>query len=109
MLTIAASLNSAPDLLVLAQRNWVLLVLVLLLLLFAVLGRVGGRRRRRRISLSSAAAVVVVGIAGKEFPQVSGVGVGELLRDQSLVPGADGVAPLASPWSCNQTCNIKLI
>ena len=100
-------LNSAPDLLVLAQRNWVLLVL--LLLLFAVLGRVGGRRRscRRRISLSSAAAVVVVGIAGKEFSQVSRVGVGELLRDQSLVQGADGVAPLASPWSCNQTCNTK--
>ena len=92
-------LNGLPDLLVLAQRDGVLLVLVALLH-FAVLGRVGGCSSR--VSLRSAAVtrVVPIWIAGKELSQVARVGVRELLRDQSLVQGADGVAPLASPWSC---------
>ena len=91
-------LNSAPDLLVLAQRDGVLLVLVVLLLI-AVLGRIGGRRRRCISLRSTAVTRAPIWIAGKELSEVARVGVRELLRDQSLVQGADGVAPLASPWS----------
>ena len=81
--------DARPNLLVLAERNGVLLVGLLAFL--AVLGRVGGRRR----------GVVRAGGVGvrEELAEVLRVGVGELLGDQSLVQGTQGVGPLAGQRS----------
>ena len=93
------SLPIIPDLLVLAERDGILPVLAVLvvlpLVLDHVLRRVRGRRRR------GPAASAVIGIVGEELPEIAGVVVGELLGDQSLVQRAYSVAPLASPWPCN--------
>ena len=80
--------DARPNLLVLAERNGVLLVGLLAFL--AVLGRVGGRRR----------GVVRAGVGVREeLAEVLRVGVGELLGDQSLVQGTQGVGPLAGQRS----------
>ena len=70
--------DAGPDLLVLAERNGVLVALLGVFL--AVLGgRVGGRRR------SVVRAAAAVGGLPEQLAEVLRVGVGELLGDQPLV------------------------